>query len=170
MNARIGILAVMLCGVALDGSSAFGTSSPALVWNASDSVPVGLYRVHSTGQVTINDLVAIFPPPSLARDLHEGGYLPRGVPMLKHVAALGGQIVCRRGLVVTVEGDAVAVAQECDRRGRPLHVWQGCHVLARDEFFPLNAAPDSLDGRYFGSLPRSAIVGEASLLWTPKDD
>ena len=90
--------------------------------------------------------------------------------MLKHVAALGGQIVCRKGLVVTVDGDAVAVAQERDRRGRPLPVWQGCHVLSGDEFFPLNAAPDSLDGRYFGPLPRSAIVGKATLLWTPNDD
>jgi type IV secretory pathway protease TraF len=126
--------------------------------------------VQPAGQVTTDDLVAILPPTSLARTLSEGGYLPRGVPMLKHVAALGGQIVCRRGLLVTIDGDAVAEAQEHDRRGRQLPVWQGCHVLSDDEFFPLNAAPDSLDGRYFGSLPRSSIIGKATLLWTPIDD
>ena len=130
MNARVGTFAVMLSGVVVVAFSAFVRQSPTLVWNASDSVPVGLYRVHSTGQVAIHDLVAILPPPSLARVLSEGGYLPRGVPMLKHVAALGGQIVCRRGLVVTVEGDPAAVAQEHDRRGRLLPVWQGCHVLS----------------------------------------
>lgn len=170
MNARVGPLAVMLVGVVIVAFSALVRQSPSLVWNASDSVPVGLYRVYSADQVTINDLVAIVPLPSLARVLSEGGYLPRGVPMLKHVAALGGQTVCRRGLVVTVEGDPVAVAQEHDRRGRPLPVWQGCHVLSDDEFFALNAALDSFDGRYLGSLPRSSIIGNASLLWTPNDE
>lgn len=160
----------MFCGVALVNLSALGMSSPALIWNASESVPVGLYRVHPNDQVTIDDLVAMRPPPSLARVLSEGGYLPSGVPMLKHVAALGGQIVCRKDLVVTVDGDPVAMAQERDRRGRPLPVWQGCHVLSEDEFFPMNAASDSLDGRYFGPLPRSAIVGKARLLWAPNDE
>ena len=170
MKARVTTLAAMVGGIALVSFSTFFRLSPALVWNASNSVPVGLYRVHSAGQIAIHDLVAVSPPERLAELLSKGHYLPRGAPMLKRVGALGGQIVCREGVLITIDGDVVAVAQEHDRRGRPLPAWHGCHALSEDEFFPMNAAPDSLDGRYLGLLPRSAIVGHAVPLWAPNDD
>jgi len=45
-------------------------------------------------------LVAVVPPEPLATFLGEGSYLPRGIPMLKHVLALPGQTVCRQGSTV----------------------------------------------------------------------
>lgn len=169
MNARVATLLVMV-GVAAIAATGVVGSQPTLVWNASESVPVGLYRLRSARPIAIRDLVAVRPPERLALLLSEGGYLPLGAPMLKRVAALGGQIVCREGALVMIDGDVVGVSHERDSAGRPLPVWQGCHVLSEDEFFPMNAAPDSLDGRYFGPLPRSAIVGHALLLWAPNND
>lgn len=100
------------------------------------------------------------PPEPLASFLAAGDYLPRGVPMLKHVLALPGQTVCRDGLVVTVDKVAVGMALERDRRGRALPVWQGCSVVPEDALFLMNArSADPLDGRYFGPLPRSAVTG-----------
>lgn len=170
MKARVTTLATMVSGAAAIAATGVVRSPPALVWNASESVPVGLYRLQPARQITIHDLVAVWPPERLVRFLYEGNYLPRGAPVLKRVAALGGQTVCRQGALVTIDGNAVGVAQERDGRGRSLPVWQGCHVLSDDEFFPLNAAPSSLDGRYFGPLPRSAIVGHALLWWAPNND
>jgi type IV secretory pathway protease TraF len=88
------------------------------------------------------------------------------VPLLKHVAAKAGQRVCRVGVVVSVDARRVAIARARDGQGRPLPVWQGCRTLQADELLLLNPAhPDSLDGRYFGPLPASAVIGRATPLW-----
>jgi conjugative transfer signal peptidase TraF len=141
-----------------------------IVWNASASVPVGLYLLESTEGRYVSELVAVVPPEPLATFLAVGNYLPRGVPMLKHVLALPGQTVCRDGLVVTVDKVAVGMARERDRRGRALPVWQGCRVVPKDALFLMNSrSADSLDGRYFGPLPRFAVIGRAHPVWTKED-
>lgn len=54
-----------------------------------------------------------------------------------------------------------------DRRGRALPVWRGCRRLADGEIFLMNTTvPDSLDGRYFGPIPASTVIGKASPLYT----
>jgi conjugative transfer signal peptidase TraF len=141
-----------------------------LLWNASASVPVGLYLLETTDTRYVSELVAVLPPDPLARYLDAGNYLPRGVPMLKHVLALPGQTVCREGLVITIDKVAVGMARERDRRGRSLPVWQGCRVISQDALFLMNPqSADSLDGRYFGPLPQSAVLGRAHRVWTKED-
>jgi conjugative transfer signal peptidase TraF len=137
------------------------------IWNASESMPIGLYRLQPTGRLFVTELVAIEPPEPLATILADGLYLPRGIPMLKRVLALPGQTVCRDDLTITVDGTRVGEARERDSRGRPLPVWQGCRVVGEDEVFLMNwQSAGSLDGRYFGSLPTAAIVGRAEPLFT----
>ncbi len=144
---------------------------PQLLWNASASVPIGLYRVQPEPLPKLSDIVVVRPPETLVGFLADGGYLPRGVPLLKHVAALGGQRVCRIGAAISIDGVTVGEALGHDRRGRPLPVWQGCTVLAADQVFLFNAdRPDSLDGRYFGPLPRTTIAGRAQPIWTRSGD
>ena len=139
---------------------------PRVIWNASASAPIGLYRIHPESDPANGALVAIAPPERLAHWLSARGYLPEGVPLLKHVAAKAGQRVCRAGAMVSVDGQRVAIARARDGRGRPLPVWQGCRTLRPGELLPLNPAhPDSLDGRYFGPLPASAVIGRATPLY-----
>ncbi|MEA3389849.1 MAG: S26 family signal peptidase [Pseudomonadota bacterium] len=139
---------------------------PRVIWNASASAPIGLYRIHPESDPANGALVAIAPPERLAHWLSARGYLPKGVPLLKHVAAKAGQRVCRAGAVVSVDARRVAIARARDGRGRPLPVWQGCRTLQSGELLLLNPAhPDSLDGRYFGPLPASAVIGRATPLW-----
>ncbi len=138
---------------------------PRFIWNASASAPIGLYRIHPDRDPAIGALVAVTPPERLARWLSARGYLPEGVPLLKHVAAKAGQRVCREGAVVSVDARRVAVARARDGRGRPLPVWRGCRTLQPGELLLLNpSVPDSLDGRYFGPLPASAVIGRATPL------
>ena len=75
---------------------------PRLMWNASASAPVGLYRLVSDTRPRLGELVAIMPPTATARMMAERHYLPIGVPLMKHVAALPGQWACRAGAVVSV--------------------------------------------------------------------
>lgn len=143
---------------------------PSYIWNASESVPIGLYRLQPARQLTVNELVAVLPPEPLASFLDLNGYLPTGVPMLKRVLALPGQIVCRNDLAISVDGIEMGLARERDARGRPLPVWLGCRVIASDDVFLMNRqSADSLDGRYFGPIPASAVIGQALPVWTEGD-
>ncbi|MES5481508.1 S26 family signal peptidase [Bradyrhizobium sp. INPA03-11B] len=140
---------------------------PLYVWNASTSVPIGLYRLRPVRGFHITELVAVRPPEPLATFLDLNGYLPIGIPMLKRVLALPGQSVCRSELTISVDEIAVGEARDRDGRGRPLPKWQGCHVVGDGELFLMNwQSDDSLDGRYFGFLPASAVIGRALPVWT----
>ena len=135
---------------------------PRVIWNASASAPLGLYRMVPDRDPPRGALIAAAPPERLGRWMAERGYLGKDVPLLKHVAAKNGQRVCRIGSTVSVDGRPVVVALTRDRIGRLLPVWQGCRTLASGELLLLNPDhADSLDGRYFGPLPTSTVLGRA---------
>lgn len=171
MIGRVTTLLAMLAGAAILVSTIGARPAPVYVWNVSESAPLGLYRLQPAGKLAVTDLVAVEPPEPLATFLVEGGYLPRGVPMLKRVLALPGQMVCREGLTIAVDRVAMGEARERDGSGRLLPVWQGCRVVAGGELFLMNwQSPDSLDGRYVGPLPASAVIGRALPVWTDEED
>ena len=144
--------------------------APKLLWNASASTPIGFYLIGPVKHLAVNDIVAVEAPEPLAALLERRGYLARGVPLLKHVAGLPGQRVCRTGRAITVDGAIIGEALERDRRGRDLPVWRGCRRLAEGDLFLMNVTVrDSLDGRYFGPLPAAAIIGRATPLYTDVD-
>ncbi len=150
--------------------STLGGATPHYIWNASNSVPIGLYHIQPATQLTVSELVAVQPPDLLAAFLDLNGYLPIGVPMLKRVLALPGQTVCRNGLAIAVDGIDMGRAHERDAGGRPLPVWHGCRIIADGDVFVMNwQSADSLDGRYFGPLPASAVIGRAIPVWTDEE-
>ena len=167
---RLSYAVITTAAVSLIGVASIASFAPRLIWNASASTPVGFYTIGDVGAVDATDLVAVDAPEPLATFLSDGGYLPRGVPLLKRVAAVPGQRVCRTGLAITVDGVPMGDALDRDRRGRPLPVWQGCRSVASGELFLMNwQVRDSLDGRYFGPLPASAVIGRATPLYTDED-
>jgi conjugative transfer signal peptidase TraF len=169
MSSRTATILMTFTAVALLLST-IGEATPAYIWNASKSVPAGLYQLQPTGRLTITELVAVRPPEPLATFLDLNGYLPIGVPMLKRVLALPGQTVCRTGPTISVDGIDMGDALSRDSRGRPLPVWQGCRVVGADELFLMNwQSEDSLDGRYFGFVPNSSVIGKALPVWTRED-
>ena len=101
-------------------------STPWLIWHASESIPIGLYRVHPIRKRMVNDLVIAIPPEPIAALLAEAGYLPRGVPLLKRVVAVSNQTVCRSGHKIIIDGREAGQALERDSRGLSLPVWEGC--------------------------------------------
>ena len=167
MTVRLAPLVVGAMTVAAITATARRQDVPQYVWNLTSSVPRGLYAVEAPRCLHVTTLVVVRPPPLLASLLDRGGYLPRGVPLLKRIFALSGQTVCRIGTQINVDGIAAAPARERDGRGRPLPSWQGCRVIGNDEVFLMNwDEPDSFDGRYFGPLPKAAVIARAAPLWT----
>lgn len=166
MSRRIYATATVV-GIALIAASAFATYTPRLVWNASASTPIGLYAITVERSPAHGDLLAVTPPTPLADFLAEGGYLPRGLPLLKYVAALPGQRVCRTGDYITIDGARAGKVLDRDHRGRPLPAWYGCRRVLNGELFFMNTAvPGSFDGRYFGPIAASAVIGRATPLYT----
>lgn len=141
-----------------------------LLWNASASTPIGFYDLDPPQDLKVGDLVAVMPPKALAEFLVERGYVGPDVPLLKHVAALPGQEVCRIGRMIIVDAVPLGDALDRDKLGRELPVWQGCHRIADCDLFLMNpSVPDSLDGRYFGPTPANAVIGKATPLFTDED-
>jgi len=141
-----------------------------LIWNATASVPVGFYTIEPAARIEVPDLVAVMPPEPLARFMVMRGYVGRGVPLLKRVVGLSGQRVCRTGHAITVDGIEMGETLERDRIGRELPVWRGCRVIGPGEIVLMNwDVRDSLDGRYFGPIPASSVIGRAVPLWTDEE-
>ncbi len=139
---------------------------PILVWNASASAPLGLYAVSPVGPVRVGDMVIARTPQSVRDLAARRHYLPANVPLVKRVAAVGGDRVCARGDSVSVNGIARVHRVEHDGAGRPLPWWRGCTVLGHGALFLLMAnRTDSFDGRYFGATGPDDVIGKAHLLW-----
>jgi conjugative transfer signal peptidase TraF len=138
---------------------------PLLLWNASASTPRGLYRVFPGADVRRGDsVVAALREPH--RTLAAGrGYLPRGVPLVKRIAAIPGDQTCARGSTVSIDGRTAAIRRSFDAAGRELPVWSGCVDLRPGEYLLLGESPWSFDGRYFGPTRSAEIIGRAVLLW-----
>lgn len=138
---------------------------PRLLWNASASAPMGLWRVAPGAPVGRGDMVVVrLGPPwrALAARRH---YLPANVPLIKRVAAGPGDRVCAFEAWIFIEGRIAAVRLRFDRRGRPLPWWHGCVMLEAGEMLLLMEDTSSFDGRYFGPVAESAVVGKAVPLW-----
>ena len=164
---RVGVLAGASAALAALLLPALHRPQLRLVWNASASVPLGLYRIEPAAIPRVGDLVAVRPSPALTRFMAERRYVEAGAVLVKPVAALAGTTFCRTNMRVTLDGRAVATALPRDRFGRPLPRWSGCRRLARNELVLIAPAlRASFDSRYFGPVDRAQVIGRAIPLWT----
>lgn len=166
MQSRLTSAAIAFCvlaGVLLIDGSLFAGRSLWVVYNPSDSAPRGFYLVEEPVDVRVGDYVIARMPVATAEVAADRGYLPRSVPVLKQVAAAGGQLVCITGDNVFIDTKAVATVIAKDGRGRPLRAWDQCRRLAEHEVFLLNpTSAASFDSRYFGPLDTSFLRGRAT--------
>lgn len=137
-----------------------------LIWNRTESAPKGLYWRARAAALDHGDWAIVSGDSPAARWIAEQRFLAHGWPIIKRIAGVPGDEICRDGLHVSVNGIGVATAFKADSMGRVLPEWSGCATLQEGEFFLLNNHPRSLDGRYFGAASADDIEGEARLLWS----
>ncbi len=141
-----------------------------VVYNPSDSVPRGWYRIgrmESAASLHVGRIVLARLPADAAAFAAQRGYLPAGVPILKRIGALAPQSVCVRNQLVQIDGTVVVSVRTQDGAFRPLQAWTQCRALAGGELFLLgDTNPASFDSRYFGPISASAVLGVARPLWT----
>jgi conjugative transfer signal peptidase TraF len=138
-----------------------------LVWNASASAPLGLYLRTTSSALRKGDLVLVHTPARIAVLAAQRGYLPMHVPLIKRVAAISGDVICAKGDTVWLNGTVFLRRRKTDSKGRTLPQWSGCNRLgSSDAFLAMANVRDSFDGRYFGPISTSNIVGHLVPLWT----
>ena len=158
--------AIIGAGITLVGLTIAFPPAPRLVWNASASAPIGLYRVTPDTAIESGDMVIARVPDSWRMIAAQRRYIPANVPLVKRVAAAAGDEVCALGQEVFVNGRRVAERRLADAAGRPMPSWSGCVRLRGRQLFLLMAdSPLSFDGRYFGVIDGRQVVGKARLLW-----
>ena len=166
LRARIVLAGFAACGLAALAWASFVHPMPRLIYNPSDSVPVGWYRIAPPDAPRVGSIVLTTLPPDAAALAAQRGYLPARVPLLKRVGAIAPQEVCITGRIVHIDGVPSAAVLPADRWGRPLPSWQQCRHLESGELFPLSVTnPASFDSRYFGPVSASAVIGIAHPVW-----
>ncbi len=139
--------------------------APPLIWNRTESMPVGLYVLSPAPSPGRGMVVAYKPSASEAAFLETHGYTGRGWALVKRVAAIEGDTVCRRAGDIFINGSLAARASASDSAGRILPVWKGCRRLTAGGAFLLSDHPESIDGRYLGIASTDRILGTVRLIW-----
>lgn len=174
LHALLVLAGLSACGLAALAWAAFAKPLPRLVYNPSDSVAVGWYRVEPLHghpgslprPLSVGIIVLTRLPANASALAAQRGYLPARVPLLKRVGAVAPQHVCIFDALVWIDGVPVAAVRPADRLGRALPSWPQCRQLRPGELFLLSATnPVSFDSRYFGPVSASAVIGVAHPVW-----
>jgi conjugative transfer signal peptidase TraF len=174
LRARLVLAGLSACGLAALAWAAFASPSPRLIYNPSDSVPVGWYRVDSLDHrpdspprpLSVGSIVLTNLPADAAALAAQRGYLPAHIPLLKRIGAIAPQSVCVFDTLVWIDGVPLAAVLPADRLGRELPSWPQCRQLQPGELFLLSVSnPASFDSRYFGPVSASAVIGVAHPVW-----
>ncbi|MBA1263228.1 S26 family signal peptidase [Ectopseudomonas chengduensis] len=175
LRARIALAGLSAVGLAALAWASFVQPLPRLIYNPSDSVPVGWYRVEPLQPragslprpLSVGSIVLVRLPADATALAAQRGYLPAHIPLLKRVGAVAPQHACIVADQVRINGAPVATVLPADRLDRPLPSWLQCRPLAEDELFLLSVTnPASFDSRYFGPVSASAVIGVARPIWS----
>jgi len=133
--------------------------APPVIINETVSIKKGLYIWSGDTQALKHGDIVAMPMNQRSRDyLVAKLRYPTDTMLLKRVAALPGETVCRHGEAVAAPKRAVR-AERKDSAGSNLPSWQGCHTLLPTEIFLLGDHPGSFDSRYFGPVRLAEISG-----------
>lgn len=164
----VGLTALVVINLALIAANAAG-----LRINTTASMPEGIYRLrkYEAGPIARGTIVAVCPSAALIAGAAPRHYLGNGPcpgnvePLLKHVAAVGGDEVDVSDRAVSVNGrplpNSGRVARDC--AGRPLaRISAGRYAIAPSAVWLYAPVARSWDSRYFGPQPAAGIIGIAS--------
>ncbi len=140
---------------------------PRLLYNTSESAPVGWYAVAPNSRIERDVMVAAFAPADARKLAHNRGYLPYNIPLIKTVWAVAGEEVCSEDGVVHAVNRPDIFTYELDSLGREMPSWQGCIILENNEAFLVSTdVQTSFDSRYFGAVPVENVLGATRYLGT----
>jgi signal peptidase I len=168
MNTAI-FLAIALAQGFLIASAALPDTvqNPPIIINETISMAKGAYIRNGDAQnLKRGDIIAMPMNPSATDYLGEKLGYPKDTMLIKRVAGLSGDVMCRHGIEVTINGQTIHATRR-DTSGILLPYWTGCHVLLPNEVFLLGDHSSSFDSRYFGPVTKPELSGtyQAVMTW-----
>lgn len=134
--------------------------------NFTSSLPKGVYEEVRCDLKDPTALIQFLPPDDVREHYIARGYLTDRMSLIKPIGAFGGDEVCWSGESLSINGRRVVDIPIADAMGRPLPHPSGCEVVSNGSVLPLQTDhPRSLDGRYFGPIPRASILACVRPLW-----
>lgn len=142
-------------------------TKPPVILNETASMAKGVYvRLGEVADLKRGDIIAM-PMNATSRNylVKKLGY-PDDTMLIKRVAGISGDVMCRQETAVTI-GNKAVIAALMDRHGNSLPTWGGCRVLLPNEVFLLGDHASSFDSRYFGPVTKDELVGiyRAAVTW-----
>lgn len=140
--------------------------TPRLLYNPSESAPIGWYSLEPTHTYHVGDHVAVYLNEDAARLAVDRDYILPNIPIIKTIAAGPGSRYCVSHQLLTIGTDWQVSMELFDRHGREMpRLPAGCTRLLDGEFLVLsNRTQQSFDSRYFGSVHASNILGTVKYL------
>lgn len=139
---------------------------PLIIYNATDSLPHGLYLVVQKPVYERGDLV-VFPVPVSVKGLvRQRHWLPDGAFLIKPIAGENGDMLSTKSGRCLVNGADFGPVETVDRTGQQLPVFSINRRLEKGEIAVVNPTPRSFDSRYFGPISERQIIGKAVPIWT----
>jgi len=131
--------------------------------NLSRSEPVGLYVVTPLhGNLKRGETVLMRCPEGFEKYLYGRKWLPEGWPLFKTVGGIPGDTFCISDGGLTVKEKVIGPVYSTDSKGLPLPVLRGCRAVQENHFLPVaTGLKSSFDGRYFGAVSVSLVIGTA---------
>jgi conjugative transfer signal peptidase TraF len=155
-------------GLLVGAAAAVVASSLVLRVNVSPSVPEGIYLVVRGGELARGDFIEHCQPEAVqayASRRGDAGSCPDGaLPSIKPIAAVAGDVVVTSMAGIEVNG--VQVQHSAPLAGIP-RVPDGIYTVAVGEVWLISSYnPASLDSRYYGARPTSAILRKVTPIYT----
>lgn len=165
MIERIAIIFIVLSGVGLIYLSG-SNKDPTIIYNRTDSAPIGWYYLTPESEYETGDLVAAWLPEDVKEIAYRRKYLPPNAPIIKTVFAEPGDHFCIKQPHLRLADGSEFEILSVDRFGRKLPAQRdGCRRLSDGQFLLISdRIAGSFDSRYFGPVEVSNIVGRAGFL------
>jgi conjugative transfer signal peptidase TraF len=165
-------LVAVFCFIAGSTASALVVVKSGLRFNATASMPMGLYRITKSDPQAVSrgSVVAVCPPAAAAEVGRRRGYLSAGPCrsqselLLKRVVAIAGDDVTLTSSALFVNGCRLPNSRPLavDRSGRPVEHWAfGRSRVPRSKVWIYADHERSWDSRYWGPVPVHNVVATA---------
>jgi len=143
-------------------------TGPILWLNLSSSEPLGLYRMEPSSKVVRRgEIVVMECPKGYEPYLYGRKWLPHGWPLFKTVGATSGDTYCVTDNMLSINGIPIGRVFSSDSKGLSLPAVRGCRTIPKGHFLPIaTGLENSFDGRYFGDVHESLVIGTAKPLLT----
>ena len=129
--------------------------------NLTASAPRGVWVLRRIPAVVERGMWVMLPVPRLAQP-----WITGWSPLLKPVAAVAGEQVCVQEGTLWIRGRNYGRVHTT-AQGKPLpHLPEGCFAVEAGRVFLASPAANSLDSRYFNTVPVSGLTARATPLWT----